>query len=228
MTRLNHLHLPNDDLDVRFHARTAVVPESIRDYVRDRLARCSRYGIVIDSVDVMFHHERNPRQSEHAYRVEVTGRATGFVVRAEAAGPDWLTTFDECLGRWHERLRRTSERRAAKRRGRFGHGNSGVMPPSAVAGEDARAQLSAGDGSDVQVHADHGLLREVGPFVVREKSHSSAPMSVADAIDAMELVGHEFYAFIDSETKQFSVVYQRRAFTYGLIRLVDATKISHT
>jgi hypothetical protein len=64
------------------------------------------------------------------------------------------------------------------------------------------------------------LLRHVGPLIVKEKTHAAMPMTVAEAIDAMELVGHEFYAFIDSESGQFSVVYQRRAFTYGLIRLV--------
>jgi len=221
MTRMNHLHLPNTDLEVRFHTRTAVVADSVRDYARDRLARCSRYGIVIDSVDVMFHHERNPRQSEHAYRVEVTGRATGLVVRAEAAGSDWLTAFDECLGRWHERLRRTSERRAAKRRGRFGHHSAvAVTTPADTSPLEAAPHLP--DSAVLNIDVEHGRLHDIGPFIVREKAHTSSPMTVAEAIDAMELVGHEFYAFIDIDTNQFSVVYQRRAFTYGLIRLVSA------
>lgn len=221
MTGMNHLHLPNTDLDVRFHSRTAVIPDAVRDYARDRLARCSRYGIVIDSVDVMFQHERNPRQSEHAYRVEVTGRATGLVVRAEAAGSDWLTAFDECLGRWHERLRRTSERRAAKRRGRFGHASAAAVTPVADR-LSSTAVRPVTDSTLPHIDVDHGLLHEIGTFIVREKVHPSAPMTVAEAIDAMELVGHHFYAFMDSDTHQFSVVYQRRAFTYGLIRLVSA------
>ena len=219
MTRMNHLHLPNTDLEVRFHSRNSAIPQSVRDYARDRLLRCSRYGIVIDSVDVQFQHERNPRQANHAYRVEVTGRATGLVVRAEAAGPDWLTALDDCLGKWHERLRRTSERRAAKRRGRFGHANGA---PGAV-GPIPNVALSTGVSTEEQtreIDDTEELLRHVGPLIVKEKTHAAMPMTVAEAIDAMELVGHEFYAFIDSESGQFSVVYQRRAFTYGLIRLV--------
>ena len=47
-------------------------------------------------------------------------------------------------------------------------------------------------------------------------------MSVEDALDEMELVGHPFYLFIDSETAQPAVVYHRKGWTYGVIRL-DAT-----
>ena len=58
-----------------------------------------------------------------------------------------------------------------------------------------------------------------GPIVVREKTHESAPMSVAEAVDRMELVGHDFYLFTDSESGLPSVVYRRQSFDYGLIRL---------
>ncbi|MBU6213184.1 MAG: ribosome-associated translation inhibitor RaiA [Actinomycetales bacterium] len=225
MTRLNHLHLPNPDLQVRLHTRHTVVADAVKEHVRERLARSSRYGIVIDSVDVRFILERNPRQGDHAHRVEVTGYGVGVVVRAEAAGSDWLTAFDACLDRWHERLRRSSERRAARRKGRFGHAVPAAVTAALPQPEDSHAAVQ-GDAqppaSVIAITNEQGQVRSIGQFLVREKTHASAPMSVADAIDAMELVGHEFFAFIDDETGQFSVVYQRRAFTYGLIRLSPA------
>ncbi len=58
-----------------------------------------------------------------------------------------------------------------------------------------------------------------GPLVVREKTHVAAPMSLDQALYEMELVGHDFYLFVDSETKEPSVVYRRHAYDYGVIHL---------
>jgi hypothetical protein len=55
--------------------------------------------------------------------------------------------------------------------------------------------------------------------VVREKVHTAAPMTLDQALYEMELVGHDFYLFVDSETKQPSVVYRRHAYDYGVIHL---------
>ncbi|HEY6494385.1 MAG TPA: ribosome-associated translation inhibitor RaiA [Trebonia sp.] len=58
-----------------------------------------------------------------------------------------------------------------------------------------------------------------GPLVVREKFHDSHPMTIDDALLEMELVGHDFFAFHDSQCGKFSVVYRRRGYDYGVIRL---------
>jgi ribosomal subunit interface protein len=61
-----------------------------------------------------------------------------------------------------------------------------------------------------------------GPLVVREKVHNSHPMTIDQALMEMELVGHDFYLFHDSACDKFSVVYRRRGYDYGVIRLVEA------
>jgi ribosomal subunit interface protein len=61
-----------------------------------------------------------------------------------------------------------------------------------------------------------------GPLVVREKVHHSRPMTIDQALMEMELVGHDFYLFHDSGCDKFSVVYRRRGYDYGVIRLVEA------
>ncbi len=58
-----------------------------------------------------------------------------------------------------------------------------------------------------------------GPLIVREKTHSAAPMSLDQALYEMELVGHDFYLFVDSDTKMPSVVYRRHGYDYGVIHL---------
>jgi len=60
-----------------------------------------------------------------------------------------------------------------------------------------------------------------GPLVVREKTHPAKPMTIDQALLEMELVGHDFYLFHDSECDRFSVVYRRRGYDYGVIRLVE-------
>ena len=60
-----------------------------------------------------------------------------------------------------------------------------------------------------------------GPLVVREKFHASRPMTIDDALLEMELVGHDFFAYHDSQCGKFSVIYRRRGYDYGVIRLVE-------
>ncbi|MQA17815.1 MAG: ribosomal subunit interface protein, partial [Pseudonocardiaceae bacterium] len=56
-----------------------------------------------------------------------------------------------------------------------------------------------------------------GPLVVREKTHDAEPMALDQALYEMELVGHDFYLFVDADSKQPSVVYRRKG--YGVIHL---------
>jgi hypothetical protein len=84
--------------------------------------------------------------------------------------------------------------------------------------EDANADGAAGgaqapDGSG-PVH-----MEGEGPLVVREKTHQAEPMTLEQALYEMELVGHDFYLFVDRDSAQPSVVYRRRGYDYGVIRL---------
>jgi ribosomal subunit interface protein len=60
-----------------------------------------------------------------------------------------------------------------------------------------------------------------GPLVVREKFHASHSMTIDQALFEMELVGHAFFAYHDSDCGAFSVVYRRCGYDYGVIRLID-------
>jgi ribosomal subunit interface protein len=88
------------------------------------------------------------------------------------------------------------------------------MPDAAAAEDDA--------GQDVSGLVPIQMEGE-GPLVVREKFHPSRPMSIDQALLEMELVGHDFYAYHDSQCGKFSVVYRRRGYDYGVIRLVEET-----
>jgi ribosomal subunit interface protein len=80
--------------------------------------------------------------------------------------------------------------------------------------DEAEAEASVSGVVPVEMVGD-------GPLVVREKFHPSHPMSLDDALLEMELVGHDFFAYHDSDCGKFSVVYRRRGYDYGVIRLVE-------
>ncbi len=67
--------------------------------------------------------------------------------------------------------------------------------------------------------AEPDVVLAAGPLVVREKTHDSTPISLEDALHRMELVGHDFYLFCDADSGAPSVVYRRRGYTYGVLRL---------
>ena len=91
-----------------------------------------------------------------------------------------------------------------------GNGVNGPAPPPREADDqDDRSGLVP-----IQMEGD-------GPLVLREKVHAARPMTIDQALLEMELVGHDFYLFHDSECDRFSVVYRRRGYDYGVIRLVE-------
>ena len=88
--------------------------------------------------------------------------------------------------------------------------------------EVAEDIVEAPAGNDDLDDVDGEAVFESGPVVVREKTHVAAPMTVEEAVTHMELVGHDFYLFSDSDSGLQSVVYRRRGFDYGLIRIAEA------
>ena len=129
-------------------------------------------------------------------------------IRAEATAADKYAALDLAYTRLEERLRRAAERRHAKHK-RGGTLNIGVEGAAAAAVEEA---VEADD-----TEAD--VVYEDGPIVVRDKTHPSLPMTVSEALHALELVGHDFFLFHDVATDLPTVVYKRRGYDYGLLRL---------
>ena len=80
--------------------------------------------------------------------------------------------------------------------------------------DEAEAEASVSGVLPMQMVGD-------GPLIVREKFHASHPMTIDEALLEMELVGHDFFAYHDSHCGKFSVLYRRRGYDYGVIRLVE-------
>ena len=222
-------------MEIVVKGRKAEVTDRFRKHVEDKLSRIERYDQKIISLDVELSKERNPRQSERCDRIELTMRTRGPVIRAEACAQDSYSALDMAVNKLEARMRRAADRR------RVHHGRH--SPVSVAVATSTLAELEATDylphpapaadsaataqvnGSDRHMVANIEVEGE-GPLVVREKTHASKPMALDQALYEMELVGHDFFLFVDSESKLPSVVYRRRGYDYGVIRLDDAAHYS--
>ena len=196
-------------MDVVVTGRHCELSERFRDHVADKLGKLEKHDHRIMRVQVEVENERNPRQSDRAVRVELTAYSKGPVIRAEAAAVDKMGALDLAVDKMAAQMRRANDRRARAHRNRPA---TGELPT-----------LTEPDGTDDDVVTE----RQVGPItvtgdgppVVREKTHAARPMTLDQALYEMELVGHDFYLFVDKESERPSVVYRRRGYDYGVISL---------
>ncbi|RJK95407.1 ribosome hibernation-promoting factor, HPF/YfiA family [Vallicoccus soli] len=211
-------------MDIVVKARHCEVPDRFRKHVGDKLAKVARLDPKVITIDVEVSKEHNPRLAGQSERIEITCRTRGPVIRAEAAADDPYAALDMAWAKLEGRLRKGADRR------RVHHG--GKTPVSVAAATAALADLppvgaAAQDGAADDDAAPDGLAVVAGapavdgdgPMVLREKVHAATPMTLEQALYEMELVGHDFFLFVDQATARPSVVYRRRAYDYGVIRL---------
>jgi ribosomal subunit interface protein len=199
-------------VDVVVRGRNVEVPDHFRQHVAEKIERVERYDHRIIRVDVELYHERNPRQSASCQRVEVTCATRGPVVRAEASAADFYRALDAAVAKLDSRMRRSADRRRVHR---------GSRTPTSVAAATSGIEVDSVTVATLELAADAERPEEFGGLVVREKEHSAEPMTIDRALFEMELVGHDFFLFSDKETGRPSVVYRRKGYDYGVIRLVD-------
>ena len=197
-------------MDIVVRGRHLDVSDRFREHVAGKVGKVDRFGLPITHVDVEISFEPNPRQTDRAYEVELTCHGSGPVVRAEAHAPDKYAATDIALARLEERLRRAADRKRTRRVEKVV-----VVPAAEVVAQSLEPAAEA--------EPDDGTVWEEGPIVVRLKEHVSQPMTVAQAVESMELVGHDFYLFRDRDSGAPSVVYHRRGYNYGLLRLEGGT-----
>jgi ribosomal subunit interface protein len=205
-------------MDVVVKSRHCSVSDAFRDYVEDKITRTEKLDDRVIRVEVEVLAERNRRQHDQASRVEITLRTKGPVVRAEAASEDKTAAFDLALDKLMAQLRKAADRKRVhrgSRRPRSLHEAAAEVPA-------VPAELAATNGADVRNVAGMEVHGE-GPLVVREKVHAAITMTLDQALHEMELVGHDFYLFMDLEHGEApAVVYRRKAYDYGVIRLENA------
>jgi ribosomal subunit interface protein len=202
-------------VDIVVRGRNVEVPDHYRQHVAEKLSRIERYDDRIIRADVELLHEKNPRQAEVCQRVEITCRVKGPVVRAEACSSDFYKALDIATERLERKFRQAADRR------RVHHGRHSPTSVAAATGALVEAEPLHGAVAVAEPEPDDGGPYDGPGQVIREKEHPAKPMSIDQALFEMELVGHDFFLFADADSGRASVVYRRKGYDYGVIRLVE-------
>ncbi len=202
-------------MDVVVTGRHCEITDRFREHAAEKLTKLEKHDHRIIRVHVEVDCEPNPRQHDRAVHVELTAFSKGPVIRAEAAADDKMGALDLALDKMAAQMRKAADRRRVHR---------GRRTPVSVG--RALSDIPV-DGLADEPEEDTSIERQVGPItvtgdgplVVREKSHPAVAMTLDQALYEMELVGHDFYLFVDKESERPSVVYRRRGYDYGVISL---------
>jgi putative sigma-54 modulation protein len=176
---------------VQVHGRNMQVSDQTRIIAEERVEHAGRIFDDGGTVDVEFTDRQNPRQADARFRVEITSSAAGHIVRIEAEAADERAALDAAADRYERQLRRLKERLIQRNRG----GNKGLNHPP--------------ERSDVE--------QDRGERIVRTKRFEMKPMTAEEAALQMEMLGHEFFFFLNGESGEHCVVYHRRDGNVGLI-----------
>lgn len=211
-------------MDITVTGRKKAVTDRFREHLEEKLAKIPQLAPRVSRTEVVLTHESNPRLAKQSERVEITCFVKRTVVRAEAAAEDEYAALDMAMTKLLERLRRLNDKR------RISHNGRHRMPSvaEATAGlptEPLGVGEPSGNGAPKEPEdaVDEALGTEGNsPIELREKVHRSAPMSVGQALNQMELVGHDFFLFHDVDSDRPAVVYRRRGWSYGVLYLEAA------
>ena len=209
-------------MDIVVKGRHTEVAERFRQHVVEKLSKLGKLDGKVISLDVEVSKERNPRLSARSDRVEITCRSRGPVIRAEASADDPYAALDiasaklesgcvelpiavACitarvlpypsrpLRRWRMRTDPLRPRRSRRSRSRPTFTTKSWAPSPRMRRRDRSSSV--------------------------RRCTRPSPMTLDQALYEMELVGHDFYLFVDAGSPAPSVVYRRRGYDYGVIRL---------
>jgi ribosomal subunit interface protein len=204
---------PTPHAEVVVKGRNVEIPDHFRVYVSQKLARLERLDRTIYLFDVELKHAPNRRQRKSCQRVEISARGRGPVARGEACADSFYAAFESAVNKLESRLRRVNDRRKVH----YGDKTPVSLCEATAAAPPPQTAFST-ETTATHEHDSAATDHEPGR-IVRVKEHPATPMSVDDALYEMELVGHDFFLFHDKDTDRPSVVYRRRGYDYGLIRL---------
>ncbi|MDF1479200.1 ribosome-associated translation inhibitor RaiA [Leifsonia sp. H3M29-4] len=212
-------------MDITITGRNLGVTDRFRDYATEKAEKIDHLAerAIAFEVKVSRHHETRGATGDD--RVELTLIGPGPLVRAESDGSDKYVAFDLAMAKLVERIRQSKDRKKVHR---GQHRPVSLREASAdgfrvvditPASPDVIEAVATGE-IPVQAAPEPGE-EGYSPVVIRKKVFPSSTMTVEDAVDHMELVGHDFFLFIDATTDRPSVVYRRKGWDYGVISLED-------
>lgn len=216
-------------MEISINGRNLGITDRFRDYATEKAEKVAHLAdrALAFEIKVSRHNEKNGSNGDD--RVELSLIGPGPLVRAESTGSDKYVAFDLALDKLLERLRRAKDRqkvhRGQHRPTSLREASAGGFSVTDIRPVDAAVleKVRTGEINVVEAAPEEAVAEaEWSPVVIRKKVFAAVPMTVDDALYYMELVGHDFYLFIDAENGRPSVVYRRKGWDYGVIGLDDS------
>jgi len=197
------------------------ITDRFRTVVEEKATRIEHLAPRAQRMDVKVTHRayHNGRMEDETVELTVNGR--GPVIRAEATDGDKFTALDLAVDKLSEQLRRAKDKRVDARnhpRGAKYEKESGELQGIDVQPASAEVLHAVATG-EIPIVTGNEAEDGYTPVVIRTKEFEPEWMSVEEAVDRMELVGHDFFLFINASTDHPSVVYRRKGWDYGVIAL---------
>lgn len=177
---------------VTFSSKSVQMTEREREYADKKLQRLARYFRSAREAHLTYSTQRNFQI------VEVQLDLDGTLLRAEERTPDVFASIDAVAEKLEHQVKRLKDK-VRSHRGR------------------ADAPTVAGVLAELPADEEAAEASEPQPTVVRRKRFAIKPMSADEASLQMDLLNHDFFAFVNAETEQLNVLYRRRDGNYGLL-----------
>lgn len=168
------------------------VTDWLREYVEKKIGRLDRYLPSISEARIELTVQK-AKSADDRQVAQITLRSDGTILRAEERSDDMFASIDAVADKLHRQIARFKDKRT--RRGRAPHGEPVPLPEGEMDIEDE----------------DEAAVVRVKRFLVR-------PMLEEEAIEQMELLGHDFFLFYNADTDSMNVVYRRKDGNYGLLQ----------
>jgi len=171
------------------------VTDWMRSYVEKKFEKFDRYLPAIDEIRIELSMEPT-KSAQHRYVCQVTVHSNkGAILRAEERASDMRDAIDEVTEKMYSQLVRYKGKRWERGRG-----------------EAAEAELPVVEEEEEEEE------EEGAPLIVRRKQFTVSPMDEVEAVEQMELLGHDFFVFYNADTAGINVVYRRKDGNYGLLQ----------
>ncbi len=179
---------------VDVQARNIRLTDRIKTHVEQRASKLDHYLASIEEANVELTHHQSARSANDRNVAQITVRGKGLILRTEERSDEVLTAFDTALDKLHRQIDRY--------KGKHYHGRGDGQ--------------SAADVVEEAMPADE--TDRLPPIIARRKQFRILPMNEYEAVEQMNLLGHDnFFIFYNGETNRINVLYRRRDGSYGLI-----------
>ena len=195
-------------MQLQVSGRNLDVTEPIREYAERKLARIERHLTEDTRVDLELAIERNPSISANQY-AELTVWTRGPVLRAHESAVDMYAAIDLAVDKLDRQVRRYRERRRHWRPHHQARDIEALIPLTEAEEADSIEEVANGTEPSLPI-----------PTIVKTKRFNMKPMDPDEAALQLELVGHEFYVFLNAESDAVAVIYRRRDGNLGVIEPV--------